>query len=106
MTPISTGFAVQYSTASAAMRSAFSSIFEASATSHPPVMAIPLNVRDRVCPSFRAVTVNDGVVVKISCSMYEPSELAKYFHSCSSCTEALTLVTSLVLTTASTIFWT
>ena len=67
---------------------------------------MPLNVRDRVCPSFRAVTVNDGVVVKISCSMYDPSELAKYFHSCSSCTDALTLVTSFVLTTASTIFWT
>ena len=69
LTPISTGFAVQNSTASAAMRSALSSIFEASATSQPPVIATPLNVRDRVCPSLRAVTVNDGVVVKISCSM-------------------------------------
>ena len=66
---MSTGLAVQNSTASAAMRSAFSSIFAASATSQPPVIGTPLNVRDRVWPSLRAVTVNDGVVVKISCSM-------------------------------------
>ena len=106
MTPISTGLAVQNSTASAAMRSAFSTISDASATSQPPVIGTPVNTRVRVSPSFRAVTVNCGVVVQVSCSMYEPSLLAKYFHSCSSCTEALTLVTSVVLTTRSTTFWT
>ena len=41
------------------MRSALSSICDISATSQPPVMATPLNVRDRVWPSLRAVTVND-----------------------------------------------
>ena len=38
--------------------------------------------------------------------MYEPSELAKYFHSCSMPTEALTLTTSLFLTAMSTTRWT
>ena len=31
-----------------------------------------MKVRDRVSPSLRAVTVNDGVVVQMSCSMYGP----------------------------------
>ncbi len=67
--PMSTGFAVQYSTASAAMRSAFSTMPAPSAISHPPVPGTPVNWRERVSPSFRAVTLNPGVVVKTSCSM-------------------------------------
>ena len=34
-----------------------------------PVPGTPVNWRERVSPSFRAVTLNVGVVVKISCSM-------------------------------------
>ena len=52
------------------------------------------------------MTVNDGLVDQTSCSIYEPSLLAKYFHSCSTCTLAVTFVTSLVLVTMSTTFCT
>ncbi len=42
LTPISTGLAVQNSTASAAMRSAFSGIWARSAISQPPVIISPV----------------------------------------------------------------
>ena len=78
---MSTGFAVVNSTASSAIRSAFSSIFAASATSQPPILGTALKVRVRTTSSLRAVTEKLGFVCHDSCSMYEPSLDAKYFHS-------------------------
>src|SRR5262245_25243955 len=54
----------------------------------------------------RAETLKDGDVSQISCSMYEPSVEAKYFHSLVTFTDAVTLDTCLFCRTVSTTFWT
>jgi hypothetical protein len=56
-------------------------------------------------PTF-AETLNCGVISKVSCSMYDPSVDAKYFHSLVTPTDTVTFETPLFLTTASTTFWT
>ena len=52
----------------------------------------------------RADTLNDGEVSHVSCSMYEPSVEAKYFHSLVRFTDAFTLDTCLFWSTVSTTF--
>src|SRR5438876_6929493 len=106
LSPMPIAFAVVISTASAAMRSAFSGISSSSATSQPPVFDTAVNVRVLVTSPTFAETLNDGVISNVSCSMYEPSLDAKYFHSFTTPTEALTLDTPFVLTAASTTFCT
>ena len=66
---MSIGLAVVNSTASAAIRSAFSSIFASSATSQPPPFGTALKVRVRTTSSLRAVTEKLGFVNHDSCSM-------------------------------------
>ena len=50
--------------------------------------------------------MNDGVISNVSCSMYDPSVDAKYFHSLVMPTLAVTLLTPFTLTAVSTIFCT
>src|SRR5262245_8573600 len=104
--PMPSGLAVVISTASEAMRSAFSSISASSTTSHPPVCGTPTNERVLVTSPTFAETLNCGVISKVSCSMYDPSVDAKYFHSLAIPTDAVTLDTPLLFTTASTTFCT
>ena len=72
-----TGLAVVISTASAAMRSALSSISDSSATSQPPVFGTPTKLRVFVTSPTFAETLKVGVISNVSCSMYEPSVEAK-----------------------------
>src|SRR6267142_2025674 len=104
--PIPIGFALVISTASDAMRSACSSISPSSAASQPPVFGTPTKLRVLVTSPTFADTLNDGVISNVSCSMYEPSLDAKYFHSLTMPTDALTIDTSLFFSAASTTFWT
>src|SRR5262245_48409749 len=53
-----------------------------------------------------ADTLKEGDVSHVSCSMYDPSVEAKYFHSLVMFTDALTLDTCLFCRTVSTIFCT
>src|SRR5437867_3388864 len=98
------GFAVHISMASAAMRSALSSISDASATSQPPVFGTATNCLDLTTSPIFAETLNDGDVSHVSCSMYDPSLDAKYFHSFVICTEQFTVLTPLFFSAASTTF--
>src|SRR5262245_3599502 len=100
------GLALVISTASLAIRSAFSSILLASATSHPPVPGTPTKFRVLTTSPTFAETLNDGDVSHVSCSMYDPSLDAKYFHSLVICTDAVTLETPFTVDAASTIFCT
>src|SRR6476646_8896978 len=104
--PAAIGVAVQNSAASSANLSASARSGEFSALYQPPVPGGPWCVRDRVTSFLRADTLYDGVVVMISCSMYEPSDDAKYFHSDTVLTEAVAVTTSLFFAAASTIAWT
>src|SRR5262245_35271596 len=104
--PMPIGFAVVISTASLAMRSALSSIQASWATSQPPVLDTPVNERVFVTSPTFADTLNDGVISNVSCSMYDPSLDAKYFHSLTTPTDAVTLDTPFVRTAASTTFCT
>src|SRR5262245_26251959 len=104
--PIPTGLAVVISTASLAMRSALSSISDSSATSQPPVLGTPTKLRVLTTSPTLADTLNVGVISNVSCSMYEPSDDAKYFHSLVMPTDAFTLVTPCTLSAVSTTFWT
>ena len=73
-----------------------------STNSQPPVP--PGSSRDRVAVTSPrlAVTENVGIVEKTFCSMYEPSDEAKYRQSLEKLTDAVALTTSFCLIAAST----
>ena len=61
------------------------------------------NVRVFRLRPLRAVTCRPGAVRQISCSMYEPSLVARYFHSKSNAIDDCTLKTSGTLSASSLI---
>ena len=87
------GLAVVISTASLAIRSAFSSISLSSATSQPPVFGTPTKLRVLVTSPTFAETLNCGVISKVSCSMYEPFARREVFPLVVDSDRAVTLLT-------------
>ena len=61
--------------------------------------------RERVTSPRFAVTLKFAIVLKSSCSMYDPSEEAKYFHSVLKFADAVAAMTSLRLIASSTTAW-